>query len=171
MALAFNHAAWSERRGRRAIWADRNLTEFRQNDYSVRVFRIRANLMNDCFTLHAAKLQPDRLAERGRIYDASLTWKVGSSVALAARYDLDPNGPDTAFLSLRYWIGDQSHQQQIVLEREGGAWWFCCPLLKGSQACGRHVAKMYLPAKARHFGCRFCHGLVYGPTTDNDAEP
>lgn len=37
----------------------------------------------------------------------------------------------------------------------GVRWWFTCPV------CKRRVGKLYLPVKARLFGCRRCHNLTY----------
>ena len=43
----------------------------------------------------------------------------------------------------------------------GRRWWFTCPLVVNGVPCGRRVGKLYLPPKARYFGCRTCHGLTY----------
>jgi hypothetical protein len=47
-------------------------------------------------------------------------------------------------------------------------WWFLCPLLVDGQPCDRRVGKLYLPRRARYFGCRQCHNLTYTtcPTRD-----
>jgi hypothetical protein len=55
---------------------------------------------------------------------------------------------------------------QVALERtprpSGGAcWWARCPFDVDGQPCNRRVGKLYLPPRARHFGCRACHDLTY----------
>jgi hypothetical protein len=46
--------------------------------------------------------------------------------------------------------------------RFGGLrWWFICPLGGNGWACGRRVAKLYLPPGCRFFGCRHCYHLTY----------
>ncbi|MGA2070895.1 MAG: hypothetical protein ABSG97_06055 [Sedimentisphaerales bacterium] len=39
--------------------------------------------------------------------------------------------------------------------------WFICPHTVDGAVCGRRVAKLYLPPKATHFGCRHCYKLVF----------
>lgn len=43
----------------------------------------------------------------------------------------------------------------------GQRWWMHCGLMRGSHACGRRVAKLYLPPGCQYFGCRECHNLTY----------
>lgn len=43
----------------------------------------------------------------------------------------------------------------------GERWWFTCPLVVNGIACNRRVGKLYLPPRAKYFGCRTCHGLTY----------
>lgn len=51
---------------------------------------------------------------------------------------------------------------QATPMRFGGfRWWFTCPLLRYGWACGRRVAKLYLPPGGRYFGRRHCHDLSY----------
>jgi hypothetical protein len=46
--------------------------------------------------------------------------------------------------------------------RFGGLrWWFVCPLLVSGRPCRRRVGKLYLPPRARYFGCRHCYDLTY----------
>jgi len=50
----------------------------------------------------------------------------------------------------------------------GERYWFICPLLKGGYACGRRVTKLYLPAGAKHYGCRHCYDLTYESAQGHD---
>lgn len=43
-------------------------------------------------------------------------------------------------------------------------WWFICPLVVNGWACGRRVAKLYLPPGELYFGCRRCYDLTYQST-------
>ena len=43
----------------------------------------------------------------------------------------------------------------------GVRWWFQCPLNSIGSGCNGRVARLYLPPKARLFGCRRCHRLSY----------
>jgi hypothetical protein len=44
----------------------------------------------------------------------------------------------------------------------GRRWWFLCPLCdRRGIMCARRVSKLYLPPRARRFGCRLCHNLTY----------
>jgi hypothetical protein len=43
----------------------------------------------------------------------------------------------------------------------GRRWWFICPLIMRRVPCNRRAGKLYLPPRARHFGCRKCHDLTY----------
>jgi hypothetical protein len=43
----------------------------------------------------------------------------------------------------------------------GKRWWFTCPLASNGISCNRRIGKLYLPPKARYFGCRECHELTY----------
>ena len=49
----------------------------------------------------------------------------------------------------------------------GKRWWFRCPILNGDRACGRRVAKLYLPPGQISFGCRVCHNLTYQSCRDS----
>jgi hypothetical protein len=53
--------------------------------------------------------------------------------------------------------------------RFGGLrWWFVCPLVVGGRPCDRRVGKLYLPPRARYFGCRHCHRLTYRSAQEHD---
>jgi len=43
----------------------------------------------------------------------------------------------------------------------GLRWWFTCPLVAHGIPCNRRAGKLYLPPRARYFGCRKCHELTY----------
>ena len=51
---------------------------------------------------------------------------------------------------------------QTTCPNYGGLrFWFTCPLIVNGNPCNRRVGKLYLPPRARYFGCRHCHELVY----------
>jgi hypothetical protein len=43
----------------------------------------------------------------------------------------------------------------------GERYWFVCPLIVNGVPCDRRVGKLYLPRKAKYFGCRHCYNLTY----------
>jgi hypothetical protein len=85
-----------------------------------------------------------------------------SRPGLRLRYSRKPNGagpPEEAdylvpLTTTRQWNG-------------GVRWWFRCPLRVGGRPCNRRVAKLYLPRRGRHFGCRRCHNLTYRSCQEN----
>ena len=50
----------------------------------------------------------------------------------------------------------------------GMRWWFRCGLMVNARPCGRRVAKLYLPPRAKCFGCRHCHNLTYRSAQESD---
>jgi hypothetical protein len=53
----------------------------------------------------------------------------------------------------------------------GRRWWFVCPLLVNGRGCYRRVGKLYLPPRARYFGCRGCHELTYAHQSSRGQRP
>jgi hypothetical protein len=43
-----------------------------------------------------------------------------------------------------------------------------CPLVRGSEACGRRAGKLFLPPGGRYFGCRTCYNLTYQSVQQHD---
>ena len=60
--------------------------------------------------------------------------------------------------------------QSTSLPWGGLRWWFTCPLILGDDACGRRVAKLYLPPGQRFFGCRHCYNLTYSSQQEGVAD-
>ena len=50
----------------------------------------------------------------------------------------------------------------------GRRYWFICPLSKDGRACGRRVARLYIPPGGRYFGCRHCYELTYRSAQEHD---
>ena len=70
-------------------------------------------------------------------------------------------------VTLHYCWNDSEDVEFPILLRPtathfgGLRWWFTCPLIVNGVACQRRVGKLYLPPRARYFGCRNCHRLSY----------
>jgi hypothetical protein len=94
----------------------------------------------------------------------SWTWAGGAKSSIGYFVTWDDSGPT---VTLRYrWRDIEDVQIPVRLETSqtqfgGERRWFTCPLIVDGVACNRRIGKLYLPPRARYFGCRNCHGLTY----------
>lgn len=113
-----------------------------------------------------------RLAMRdfhGRLYRRAagvLTWMWTDGNQSSVGWYMNREG-DGPVLTLHYrWRNHEDVQIPIRLQSTptqfgGRRWWFTCPLVINGVACNRRASKLYLPPRARYFGCRQCHALTY----------
>lgn len=77
-----------------------------------------------------------------------------------------------SYLELTYTITDSWTDEKIDIKQKypivslpchygGRRYFFKCSLSKNGVYCGRMVAKLYLGAGIRYFGCRHCYDLTY----------
>jgi hypothetical protein len=126
----------------------------------------------DCLNLNAAAwrregILPPRAGAAGRW---GWTYRNGQTFAVDWRADPDTAGAPGVWLSYR-WVWRSTGETDeaayrvgltsTALHRGGRRWWFVCPLTYGGRPCGRRVGRLYLPPRARLFGCRACHRLAY----------
>jgi hypothetical protein len=92
------------------------------------------------------------------------TWTNGGTSSVG--YCVDWHG-DAGTVTLCYRSGGSEdvripiRLQTMPTQFGGERRWFTCPLIVGGVACNRRIGKLYLPPRARYFGCRNCHGLTY----------
>jgi hypothetical protein len=131
--------------------------------------------VEDCKALDLHQLAREGRFVAGRA--GSLRWLRGEQETGSISYTVRPRGDGLSLvLSYRWNRADgegQSIELPIPLERtrprfDGLRWWGCCPLAVSGVACGRRVAKLYLPPGERYFGCRHCHALTYHSAQTHD---
>jgi hypothetical protein len=86
----------------------------------------------------------------------------------AIGYEVNTLDPASPWVRLFYTFTETGDRVGYRVELEttrphlgGLRWWFSCPLSVDGRACGRRVAKLYLPPGGRYYGCRHCHRLTY----------
>ncbi len=78
-----------------------------------------------------------------------------------------------SYLKLTYTITDRWSDEKHHIDQKypivsipchygGRRYFFQCPLSRNGIYCGRKVAKLYLGAGIKYFGCRHCYDLTYG---------
>jgi hypothetical protein len=108
----------------------------------------------------------------GSRLSGSQRWTYHSGDSFHVDFVMDTLDADHSSVWLWYsWVWKVSRKQdaavyQVALTTTrphygGLRWWFVCPLVLNGRACGRRVAKLYLPPSGRYFGCRHCHDLTY----------
>lgn len=82
------------------------------------------------------------------------------------------NDTQDSSLELTYTVTDAWTDEQFDIKQQypiislpchygGQRYFFKCSLRKNGIYCGRTVAKLYLGASGRYFGCRHCYDLTY----------
>jgi hypothetical protein len=123
-----------------------------------------------CLTLDANVLTRKGVLKPGCIVSGSWHWTFngGRECSVGFTAWADGDSPPRMRLAYARVEGDAQHPEDysvgLSLTRPtygGVRWWFLCPLIVDGLSCGRRVAKLHLPPRARYFGCRRCHGLTY----------
>jgi hypothetical protein len=92
------------------------------------------------------------------------TWSSGSKSSIGYRVTGTGEWPT---VNLHYrWRDTEDVSIPVRLESTptqfgGRRLWFICPLIVHGLACNRRAGKLYLPPRAKYFGCRKCHDLSY----------
>lgn len=87
-------------------------------------------------------------------------------------YTIQIDKNEESYLKLTYTITDQWTNEKYDIEQKypivslpchygGKRYFFQCSLFKNGIYCGRKVAKLYLGAGIKYFGCRHCYDLTY----------
>lgn len=106
---------------------------------------------------------------RNRLYGGAagtLTWTWADTNKVSIGYYVTGT-PDSPTVTVHYrWRDTENVNISVRLDTTptqfgGRRWWFICPLIVGGVACQRRAGKLYLPPRARYFGCRKCHDLTY----------
>jgi hypothetical protein len=129
-------------------------------------------VVESCLSIDANRWTRDGLLKAGVHLIGSCRWTYRNDSGFTLECEVDTRDPGSPFVRLRYpWSCTTSQQQESVgyrvdltstRPRFGGLrWWFVCPLAVDGRPCSRRVGKLYLPPRARHFGCRHCHDLTY----------
>ena len=125
-------------------------------------FRIggRKRTTEECLTLPM-----EIMRERIHLYaSGTLSWPAANEVKCSVGYSVQWSG-STPVIVLEYAHADGERVRLPVsllttqTQFGGFRWWFECPL--NGSGCNRRVGRLYLPPKARLFGCRRCHRLSY----------
>lgn len=110
--------------------------------------------------------------EHGAGYWGGLTWHMGERKTGSISYQIVARGADGLGLRLQYTVNPDTDRKKdfdytvpltrITLHGGGQRWYFVCMASRGDgQACGRRVAKLYLPPGQWYFACRHCYNLTY----------
>jgi hypothetical protein len=112
----------------------------------------------------------DHFLRGGNFPAAGSSGKVRWLNGFTANYDFLPGAVGGLVLALGYHrvtlFGREAISLPIRLKTTptptGKArWWATCPVMLNGVLCGRRVLHLYLPDRARLFGCRTCHHLTY----------
>jgi hypothetical protein len=119
--------------------------------------------VDEAATISIAGLTRGRALRAGA--QGELRWPNGASGLSAATFAVRASDAGL-LLELRYTLASRAHALTVELVRGGGPdeWWMLCP----SGACGRRVAKLFLPTGRDAFGCQVCHGIQYGWSAGDD---
>lgn len=126
----------------------------------------------DCRTVSIYDFKKwDRLNNFG---SGIITWTSSSSGNKNSISYIIQIGDDDAdsYLKLTYIITDRWTDEKYDIEQKypivslpchygGKRYFFKCSLLKNGIYCGKKVAKLYLGAGIKYFGCRHCYDLTY----------
>jgi hypothetical protein len=103
-------------------------------------------------------------------------WSIGGQQRASLYYATDLRDGVMPSVMLQYTVGrgeaarDLSYRVELVtsaLPWGGVRYWFVCPLSVNGRACGRRVAKLYLPPGGDYYGCRHCYDLTYQSCRDS----
>jgi hypothetical protein len=99
-------------------------------------------------------------------------WTYSSGATFSIQYEVDTRQGHSPMVHLEYWwtwtgsaeCHTAKYPVRLTTTRPhfgGLRWWFICPLVVQGIPCQRRVGKLYLPGRARYFGCRRCYDLTY----------
>jgi hypothetical protein len=127
--------------------------------------------VEECLRISSNRWMRLGILRPGSRRSGSLTWPEADGGNFTVRYKVNTvDSSPSVQLSYSWVWGDSSEEQSAHYTVRltttqpyfgGMRWWFVCPLGVGGQRCKRRVGKLYLPERARHFGCRHCHRLTY----------
>jgi hypothetical protein len=129
-------------------------------------------VVEDCRSIDANHWMRQGVLRAGQRATGYAPWPDRRGVSFVVNFDADTLDPAHSVLRLHcIWTWAATQQQDSARStvpltttrpRFGGLrWWFRCPLGVKGEPCGRRVGKLYLPPRARDFGCRHCHQLTY----------
>jgi hypothetical protein len=132
-------------------------------------------VVEGCYSIDAADLKQWKLLTSGTANRAgSFGWGRDGEKNTASVSYLLTVGTNTGTLRLMYSMksanADLDYSVRLVAtpcHLGGVRWWFICPLVRNSVACGRRVRKLHLDG--RYFGCRYCHNLTYRSCQESDS--
>ncbi|NCU41972.1 MAG: hypothetical protein EOM19_04620 [Candidatus Moranbacteria bacterium] len=110
----------------------------------------------------------------------TITWTTspsGNKNSISYTIRIDDENHDS-YLKLNYTITDQWTNEKHHIDQKypiislpchygGKRYFFKCSLFKNGIHCGRKVAKLYLGAGIKYFGCRHCYDLTYESRFNN----
>jgi hypothetical protein len=137
-------------------------------------------VVEDCLSLDANRWMREGYLGASVQALGSWQWTYRSGSRFSVSYTVDTRDLADPFVRLSYsWVWPPAQEPQsadylvrltATRPRFGGLrWWFVCPLIVRGQPCNRRVGKLYLPPRARYFGCRRCHELTYTSCQEHDA--
>lgn len=123
-------------------------------------------VVEDCLALDANRWMREGILRFGVHLTGSWRWVYHSGRECSISYEVNMRGGDRPVVQLFYTGPQGSVEQPVALTttrpRFGGLrWWFTCPLVEDGRPCRRRAGKLYLPPRARYFGCRSCYRLTY----------
>jgi hypothetical protein len=135
-------------------------------------------VVEDCLQLDANRWVREGLRDRVRMA-GTWRWTYPGGRHFSVDYEVDTFDPEEPFCQLWYawarrptgepgWADYRVDLTATYPHLGGLRWWFVCPLVVGGVACRRRVGKLYLPPRARYFGCRHCHRLTYKSCQEHD---
>ena len=128
-------------------------------------------MVEDCLVFSMDTLNRDGVFSR--LLDSLITcvWRDSSGEEIASvGYWIGRNDSGDFTLRFSYTVsfGEESTPVSYTVETVTAPCgfvrfkrWFLCPLAIYGVPCRRRVSKLYLPPRARYFGCRQCYNLTY----------
>jgi hypothetical protein len=126
--------------------------------------------VEECLSIDANRWAREGILKAGVRQVGGWQWTYRDGQTNSISYEVNTLHMGRPLLRLFYSRKGEGEPQQenyhlrltTTRPRFGGLrWWFVCPLVVSGRACGRRVAKLYLPPGGRFFGCRHCHDLTY----------
>jgi hypothetical protein len=130
----------------------------------------RKTTVAECLCLDANLCMRKKVLRDGVHLRCLWQWDCLDENKCSIRIEVNTLDRGQSWMRLSYTRGGEGEKQNedyrlrltATRPRFGGLrWWFICPLGGNGWACGRRVAKLYLPPGGRFFGCRHCYDLTY----------
>ena len=135
------------------------------------------NTVEDCLTLSIFSLRQDNVLWAGCLWTS--TWKNRLGEERSSIGGATETGPDADLrIRLTYTQTDRisckvKEELEYTIDLTetpcnfgNKRYWFLCPVSN----CGRRVGKLYLPPRAKLFGCRMCYDLTYQSCRDSNTK-